>query len=128
MDRRLTWIRILLGSLALAIILGAFGAHGLVDRVSPSRLGTWETAHHYHVIASLVLLIFATSSARWSVPLWSQWALFLGSLVFSGSLYLLVVLDQGWLGAVTPLGGLAMIIGLFGAAAGCRRANSPPSP
>ena len=103
------------GALAagLAVALGAFGAHGLQSRVTPERIGTFETGVRYHMYHALALFVVAWIQAQW--PSWQgEWAgyLFLaGILIFSGSLYLLVLTDTPWLGAVTPLGGVAFIAG-----------------
>lgn len=98
---------------ALAVALGAFGAHGLRERVSAQMLTTWETAAQYHIFHALALLLVGvlarqTGAAALLVP---GWILLAGVVIFSGSLYLLVLTDQRWLGAVTPLGGTALIIG-----------------
>jgi uncharacterized membrane protein YgdD (TMEM256/DUF423 family) len=98
---------------ALAVALGAFGAHGLRERVSAQMLTTWETAAQYHIFHALALLLVGvlarqTGAAALLVP---GWILLAGVVIFSGSLYLLVLSDQRWLGAVTPLGGTALIIG-----------------
>lgn len=127
MDHRLTWLRLSMVSLALAIVLGAFGVHGLESHVTAARLATWQTAQYYHVIVSIILLILAVASDRWRVPRWSLRLLVAGGLLFSGSLYVLVLADQSWLGAITPLGGMFLIAGLFLAAIGCCRINHPPS-
>lgn len=89
---------------ASAVLLGAFGAHGLRGRVAPELLKTWETASHYHLAHALAGLA-AAGVARSDRS--SQ--LFLaGSALFSGSLYLLVLTGQKRLGAVTPIGGLLL--------------------
>ena len=97
----------------LAVALGAFGAHGLADRVTPERLETFKTGVQYHMMHALALLVVSWAASQW--PGWSvQMAgyLFLAGLVlFSGSLYLLVLTDTRWLGAITPLGGVAFIAG-----------------
>jgi uncharacterized membrane protein YgdD (TMEM256/DUF423 family) len=93
----------------LGVALGAFGAHGFHDLlVKNGRLDTWETAVHYHLVHAVVLLIIARSATapRLSFPL------FLGGIViFSGTLYLLAITNVRWLGAITPLGGLALLGG-----------------
>ncbi len=105
-----TYVAATMGS--TAILLGAFGAHGLVDRVSPERLANWHTAATYHLahaIALLALALFAKATGR-SVALPAS--LFTGGILcFSGSIYLLVLTGQKWLGPITPLGGLAMAAG-----------------
>ena len=98
---------------ALAVALGAFGAHGLRERVSAQMLTTWETAAQYHFFHALALLIVGMlahqlNETALAVP---GWILLAGVTVFSGSLYLLVLTDQRWLGAITPLGGTALIVG-----------------
>lgn len=95
-----------------AIFLGAFGAHGLKDQVTPERLANWNTAASYHLVHALAILalaLFAKASGR-AVGLPA--ALFSAGIVcFSGSIYLLVLTGQKWLGPVTPLGGLLMAAG-----------------
>lgn len=98
---------------AVAVALGAFGAHGLEDAVSPDRLATWRTGATYHLAhAVAAALAGALAALRRSGP--AAWAarLFLaGVVLFSGSLYALVLLDLPVLGAVAPLGGVAFIAG-----------------
>lgn len=108
----MTPLRVAAGLGALAVATGAFGAHGLRELVAPERLVTWQTAAHYHLVHAVVLLVLAT---RPTVPRLAFGLLTLGVALFSGSLYLLVLLDQGWLGAVTPFGGVAMIAGWLAA-------------
>ncbi|MGC4066892.1 MAG: DUF423 domain-containing protein [Polyangiaceae bacterium] len=95
---------------ALAVGLGAFGAHGLRNWVTPDRLEVWRTAVQYQMFHTLALLVLGVlgpvCEARWTRRLFV-----LGILLFSGSLYLLVLTGVGVLGAVTPLGGLAFIAG-----------------
>jgi len=106
---------IVAGSVAagLAVVLGAFGAHLLANRVTPERLLTFETGVRYHMYHALALLFLS-----WAVTQWQNWQLtwagylfIAGILLFSGSLYLLVVTNTSWLGAVTPLGGVSFIFG-----------------
>jgi len=97
---------------ALGVILGAFGAHGLQARLSTEQLESWDTAVRYHLLHSVALLtlaLFAAESGR-SIQL-PGWLFSLGILFFSGSIYLLVLTGQRWLGPVTPLGGLCLIAG-----------------
>ncbi|MEX2541929.1 MAG: DUF423 domain-containing protein [Trueperaceae bacterium] len=93
---------------AVAVGLGAFGAHGLREVLTPDRLATFETAVRYQMYHALGLLAAAALGAR-AVPA-APWLL-AGSLMFSGSLYLLVSTDTGWWGAVAPIGGLLQIAG-----------------
>ena len=106
---------LVLGTLngALAVILGAFGAHGLKARVDESMLATWATASEYHFYHALALLLAGLLAKAYGVSnlVTAGWVMFTGMLVFSGSLYILVLTGQKWLGAITPLGGTALIIG-----------------
>jgi uncharacterized membrane protein YgdD (TMEM256/DUF423 family) len=98
---------------ALGVILGAFGAHALAGRLGPTDLAVYETAVRYQMYHALALVGLAGWIDRQpSLRLeWAAGAFGLGVLVFSGSLYLLVFTGQRWLGAVTPLGGIALILG-----------------
>jgi uncharacterized membrane protein YgdD (TMEM256/DUF423 family) len=105
---------------ALGVALGAFGAHGLRDRVSPASLQVFETAvryHFYHALALVgvgLLALQVESSAASRMPagaVGAAWAFVAGIAIFSGSLYALTLTGQRWLGAITPIGGLAFIVG-----------------
>jgi uncharacterized membrane protein YgdD (TMEM256/DUF423 family) len=98
---------------ALGVLLGAFGAHTLAGRVTPERLETFRTGVQYHLIHALALLVAGWASAQWpGLPAtWAGYLFLAGLCLFSGSLYLLVLTDTAWLGAVTPLGGVAFIAG-----------------
>lgn len=100
--------------LALAIALGAFGAHGLESLVTEERLATWETAVRYQ--AWLSLLLVGLGLSRLQISNWVFPLLLAGTVIFSGSLYLLVLLDLSILGAITPIGGVLMISGIVLAA------------
>lgn len=94
--------------LFLGISLGAFGAHGLADRLAETgRADNWETATIYLLVHGVALFAIALSGAR---PLGFGWFL-AGILLFSGSLYLLAVTGITKLGAITPLGGISFLIG-----------------
>jgi len=96
-----------------AVMLGAFGAHGLAERVSPERLAIWDTAAHYLGWHATTLLAVALLEVRMRGA-WLQvaaWAMVLGSVVFSGSLFALVLTDTPAWGAVTPFGGVALAVG-----------------
>jgi uncharacterized membrane protein YgdD (TMEM256/DUF423 family) len=93
----------------LAVVLGAFGAHGLKDLLG--RNGTaaiWDKAVFYHFIHAVMLFVLAD---RKPFPVFAWWSFLAGILIFSGSLYLLAVTDARWLGAITPLGGLSFLAG-----------------
>jgi uncharacterized membrane protein YgdD (TMEM256/DUF423 family) len=93
----------------LGVALGAFGAHGLQDLLQKhDRLATWETAVFYHLIHAVVLLALGMTGRATRVA----WIAFVaGILVFSCSLYILCLTNVTWLGAITPLGGLALLVG-----------------
>jgi uncharacterized membrane protein YgdD (TMEM256/DUF423 family) len=99
--------------LALAVTLGAFGAHGLRDRLDPYSLSLWEKAVFYHFIHGLGLLVVSLLPRTQTFPLPASsnvcWLLAAGILIFSGSLYALALTGVRMLGAITPIGGLAFI-------------------
>jgi uncharacterized membrane protein YgdD (TMEM256/DUF423 family) len=100
----------------LAIVLGAFGAHGLKEILTEEMLTIFETGvkyHFYHALAMLGLIAYAKhdvipTSMKYICLCW-----LFGILIFSGSLYILSVTSIRWLGAITPIGGVLMIIGWF---------------
>jgi uncharacterized membrane protein YgdD (TMEM256/DUF423 family) len=98
---------------ALGVGLGAFGAHGLKGRVEDSSIAIWQTAASYQMWHALALIAVAwvISQGTSTAARVSGIAFTLGVLIFSGSLYILVLSGQKWLGAITPLGGLALIVG-----------------
>ncbi len=106
----------LVGSLSggVAVALGAFGAHALKSRLSPERLETFETGVRYQFYHALAMIAAAWAHAQYPTsPLtgWAGWLFLAGTLLFSGSLYLLVLSNKRNLGAIAPLGGLAFIAG-----------------
>lgn len=101
-------------ALALAVAAGAFGAHALRAVVDPRQIEVWQTAVLYHLVHGLALLVLAALiELRPSLrSLRLAWATIgTGLLLFSGSLYLIVLTGARWLGPITPLGGVAMIAG-----------------
>lgn len=100
-------------SLALAVIIGAFGAHGLKSRLSPEMMDIYKTGVEYHFYHALGLLLVGILSVQVPSSLMNLSALllFLGIVIFSGSLYVLAVSGIKWLGAITPIGGLCFIAG-----------------
>jgi uncharacterized membrane protein YgdD (TMEM256/DUF423 family) len=104
-----------LGAVAalVAVALGAFGAHGLRGRLGAEALATFEVGVRYHMYHALGLLAVAAARARWpgGAATAAGWLFVAGIVVFSGSLYLLALGGPRWLGAVTPLGGLAFLVG-----------------
>ena len=99
--------------IALATVLGAFGAHALKAHLSPDKLAVYETAVRYHFIHALGLLVIGVllRSADGELLRWSATLVLVGIILFSGSLYLLTFGAPRLLGVVTPLGGLALIGG-----------------
>jgi uncharacterized membrane protein YgdD (TMEM256/DUF423 family) len=100
-------------SALLSVAAGAFGAHALRTRLSPGLLEVFETGARYQMYHALGLLAAAWAATRWPGP-WpvrAGWLFVAGTLLFSGSLYLLTVTGIRWLGAITPLGGVAFLAG-----------------
>jgi len=99
--------------MALAVILGAFGAHGLRDKLDAYSLTVYEKAVFYHFIHALGLLVvsFLPKTGTFSefATSWVCGLLLAGIVFFSGSLYLLAITGNRSLGAVTPIGGVAFI-------------------
>lgn len=107
---------IFLGALAGAagVALGAFGAHALKARLAPDQLAVWQTAVQYHFWHALALvaigILIALALPGSTLLKWAGWLMVAGLLLFSGSLYVLVLSGARWLGAVTPIGGTAWIV------------------
>lgn len=91
---------------ALAVAAGAFGAHGLRERLEPRALEIFETAARYHMYHALAMIVAGMLAARGP-----GWAFQAGIVIFSGSLYALAMTDVKALGAITPIGGLAFLVG-----------------
>jgi uncharacterized membrane protein YgdD (TMEM256/DUF423 family) len=111
MDRLFYGIGALSGMLAIAA--GAFGAHALRARLTAEHLAIFETAARYQMYHALALFGVAWAITRWSgsLPVYAGWLFVLGSLIFSGSLYMLALTGARWWGAVTPIGGIAFLAG-----------------
>lgn len=114
-------------SAGLGVALGAFGAHALKARLAPDLLAVWETGVRYQIYHALGLMAVAWAASRWpgGTITASGWAMVAGTVLFSGSLYLLALSGVRWLGAVTPLGGVAWIVGWGLLAWGVGAARSP---
>jgi uncharacterized membrane protein YgdD (TMEM256/DUF423 family) len=111
MDRTFLLIAALTGFLGVA--LGAFGAHGLRDRLSAEMMAAYQTGVQYHLVHSVALLgvaVLASRSASRFVPA-AGWLFTLGIVLFSGSLYIMAMTGLTRLGIVTPFGGLAFLAG-----------------
>ena len=104
-----------LGSLSafIGVALGAFAAHGLKSRLDPAMLATFETGVRYHMYHALALLAVGWVCTRWpgTAANASGWLFVAGTVLFSGSLYALALSGTRWLGAITPLGGVAFLGG-----------------
>ena len=100
----------------LGVALGAFGAHGLRDRLEASQLSSWQTAVQYQLIHAIALIVVGVWLLHTgAVALRYAGALFVaGVALFSGSIYLLILTSATWLGPVTPLGGVALMAGWLG--------------
>jgi uncharacterized membrane protein YgdD (TMEM256/DUF423 family) len=106
-QKRLVGAGAALGGLAVA--LGAFGAHALNGRIDAEALGWWRTAVEYQMWHALAVVALGFSGREWArLP---AWLMAVGAVIFSGTLYAMALGAPHWLGAVTPLGGLAMIAG-----------------
>jgi uncharacterized membrane protein YgdD (TMEM256/DUF423 family) len=98
---------------ALAVVAGAFGAHALAARLEPRELQLWETAARYLMYASLALVAAGLGGRlglRRGIDA-AGWCLLVGAAVFSGTVFGLALGAPRWLGAVTPIGGVLMILG-----------------
>ncbi len=104
-----------LGSLSalVAVALGAFAAHGLKGHLSSDLLDAFEVGVRYQMFHALALLAVAWAWSRWPRPeiTASGWLFLIGFMLFSGSLYLMALTGVRWIGIITPIGGLALIVG-----------------
>ena len=97
----------------LGVVFGAFGAHALRSKLTPEMLETFEVAVRYQMYHGLGMIAAAWAASQWQnhLTVTSGWCFFAGILIFSGSLYILSLTGIRWLGAITPIGGLAFIVG-----------------
>lgn len=112
MERLFFSIASLLGGLAVA--LGAFGAHAMRGRIAENLLANYETGVKYHFYHALALVAVVVAIQRWpssNLPVIAGWAFVIGVIIFSGSLYIMAFTGLRWLGAITPIGGVALIVG-----------------
>ncbi len=107
------WLGLAGVNLALAVALGAFGAHGMRARLSTESLGWWQTATSYWMWTALGLLVLGVlERVLPALPIHTvAWCLQVGALLFAGSLYLMCFGAPRWLGAITPIGGTLMLAG-----------------
>lgn len=105
----------IIGSLSacLAVAAGAFGAHALKSRLSADLLDIFEIGVRYQMYHALALLSVAWACSRWpgSLTTASGWLFVIGTVIFSGSLYILSMSGVRWFGAITPIGGVAFLAG-----------------
>lgn len=101
------------GFALIAVITGAFAAHTLKSKLSPDMFQVFEVAVRYQMYHALGLIAVAWATSQWSSQLItaSGWLFVAGIVIFSGSLYILSLTGVRWLGAITPIGGVAFIIG-----------------
>jgi uncharacterized membrane protein YgdD (TMEM256/DUF423 family) len=121
---------LVLGALTamLAVVLGAFGAHALRAKLAPDLLAIYQTAvqyHFWHALGLLVIGVVAIHLPASATLKWGGWVMFAGVVLFSGSLYVLAITGARWLGAVTPFGGAAFILGWLLFAVAVARASLP---
>jgi len=114
---RTAWLAGSLSAL-IGVAAGAFGAHALTGAVPPELLEIFETAARYQLLHALALLALGLAAeirpeGSWAIP---TWLFIAGTVLFSGSLYILALTGIRWLGAVTPLGGLCFLAGWLAAA------------
>lgn len=99
---------------AIGVLAGAFGAHALSQRLDPDMLKVFETGVRYHLYHVLALLAVSVAGervwgSRWASRACTAWVV--GIFIFSGSLYTLSITGIKWLGAITPIGGVALVLG-----------------
>ncbi|WP_298972296.1 DUF423 domain-containing protein [uncultured Psychrobacter sp.] len=107
----INWIGIAAVNMAIAVALGAFGAHGLKNLVNEHQLAWWHTATLYLFIHALGLLLVGILVRLNYATQATAWLLQLGVIVFAGSLYAMTLGAPRWFGAITPIGGVLMIAG-----------------
>jgi len=105
----------------LAVAIGAFGAHGLKQKISVDLMAAYQTGvqyHFYHTLALLAVGILLQQFPQSMAFKVSGWMLLLGMVVFSGSLYVLAITGSRWIGAMTPIGGVAFLVAWLALATG----------
>ena len=107
----LNWIGIAAINMAIAVALGAFGAHGLEGRVSMQQIEWWHTATLYLFVHALGLLLVGLLIRLKYITQTTAWLLQIGIVIFAGSLYAMTLGAPRWFGAITPIGGVLMIAG-----------------
>ncbi len=126
-------IFVLLGAISalVGVACGAFGAHALKQAISPELLSVYQTGVNYqmwHALGLLVIGVFHQQAPASKLLAWAGWLMFVGILLFSGSLYILAVSDEKALGMITPVGGVCFLIAWLLVALSARKKNlSSPS-
>ena len=105
------WVGIAAINMAIAVALGAFGAHGLKNIASPQQLEWWHTATLYLLVHALGLLLVGLLIRLKYITQTTAWLLQIGIIIFAGSLYAMTLGAPLWFGAITPIGGVLMIAG-----------------
>ncbi len=123
----LNWIGIAAVNMAIAVALGAFGAHGLEGRVSIQQLEWWHTATLYLFVHALGLLLVGLLIRLKYITQTTAWLLQIGIIIFAGSLYAMTLGAPHWFGAITPIGGVLMIAGWLWLAVSAFRLKDPVS-
>lgn len=111
----------------VGVSAGAFGAHGLKGRISAEMLAIFEVGVRYQMYHAFALIITAWVQTKWpsTIVIAAGWCFLMGTILFSGSLYLLSLSGMRWMGAITPVGGLAFLAGWLFLALGVLKANRP---
>lgn len=112
MERLLFMLASLLGGVGVG--LGAFGAHAMRGRIAENLIANYETGVRYHFYHALALFAVVIAIQRWpnsTLPVIAGWLFVIGVVIFSGSLYVMAFTGLRWLGAITPIGGVALIAG-----------------
>ena len=117
------WIAVGAASGALTVALGAFGAHALKERISAEDLEIWQTAVHYQGLHALALIAFGLAHHVRPMRGFAGWCFLFGSAIFAGTLYAIALGGPRWLGAITPFGGLSLILGWLAFAWSAARAR-----
>ena len=110
---------------ALGVIAGAFGAHALASHVSTADLAAFETAVRYQLVHAVTMCAMAALPTTSRGMRIAATAMFAGTVIFSGSLYVLVLSGLRWFGAITPIGGVLLVVGWIALASATPRRGAP---